>query len=122
MDGRSGHQQQPGKNPSDDTPKRDEVPHGRLSAYSEEPSLATLADALAPQKLNELVDSFRSDLRAQGQGLDANLEGTGPGLKVVLRDEAGSLIRQYTSQEFLRLRTASAIENGNRGKILDQKL
>jgi hypothetical protein len=114
LDGRSSGQQNPGKNPPSDTPKHEK---GSVGSEQEE---ALSPEDVAPQKLNELVDSYRSDLQAQG--LDASVEGVGPGLKVVLRDSSGGLIRQFTSREFLRLRTSSAKENRNRGKILDQKL
>ena len=118
LDGRSGNQYAGKQSPSDASKRENESGFGETSddAGSLELTLSS------QKKFDELVDSYRSDLQAQGQGLEASVEGVGPGLKVVLRDGAGSLIRQFTSQEFLRLRAASAKEIGNRGKILDQKL
>lgn len=74
------------------------------------------------EKLGEAIESFQADEQAQSNGLEAQLEGTGPGLKVVLKDGAGGVIRQFTGQEFIRLREATLKGEPARGKILDRKL
>ena len=48
-------------------------------------------------------------------------EGRGPGLKVILKDSQGGIVRQLSGEEFLRLRQGSSTEPRMRGKILDQK-
>lgn len=64
---------------------------------------------------------FREDAQSVANGLTASTEQDGPGLKVVLKDGSGTVIRQLTGEEFLKLR--EAVEQiATRGKILDQKL
>jgi len=54
-------------------------------------------------------------------GLSATPTGTGPGLKVILKDGSGAVIRQMTGEEFLELRETAKGDGRARGKILDQK-
>lgn len=69
------------------------------------------------KNLSDAVAGFKDDSQAQANGLSATVEGEGPGLKVVLKDGSGGVVRQLTGEEFLRLRQSTV-----RGKILDQKL
>ena len=67
------------------------------------------------------MERFREDSQATVHGLTATAEHDGPGLKVVLKDGNGTIIRQLTGEEFLKLR--EAVEQvAARGKLLDQKL
>lgn len=68
------------------------------------------------------IDAFGSDADAVANGLTATRLGDGPGLRVVLKDQAGTVIRQLTGEEFLKLREAVTGDSASRGKILDQKL
>jgi hypothetical protein len=77
---------------------------------------------LHPERLGKALESFKVDQQAQSNGLEAKIEGTGPGLKVVLKDSAGGVIRQFTGQEFVQLREISSKGGQTRGKILDRKL
>ncbi len=77
---------------------------------------------ITEEEITKAVEAFQSDSNAQANGLCASMSGTGPGLRVVLKDGAGSVVRQLTGEEFLRLRDSSTIEGRIRGKILDQKL
>ena len=52
-------------------------------------------------------------------GLKPEVQGNGPGLRVTLKDGRGAVVRQFTGEEFLRLRDAAT---GSRGKLLDKKL
>lgn len=72
--------------------------------------------------VGQAVQSFKSDTLAQANGLDASMEGNGPGLRVVLKDGTGSVVRQFTGEEFVRLREAASSDGTKRGKILDRKL
>lgn len=74
------------------------------------------------EKLTSAVESFSSDAQAKANGLSASLaENAGPGLKIVLKDISGNVVRQFTGEEFLKLRGTSAGTFPKRGKILDQK-
>ncbi len=74
------------------------------------------------EEISKAVEAFKTDQEAQANGLRASVSGEGPGLRIVLRDGTGSVIRQLTGEEFLRLRDTSTIEGRIRGKLLDQKL
>lgn len=77
--------------------------------------------SFSEQEMAAAVASFQADPQAQASGLSAKAEGDGPGLKVVLKDTAGQVIRQFTGEEFIRLRETVARDQRGRGKILDQK-
>ena len=53
------------------------------------------------------VTAFATELQNQTAGLSASMSGQGPGLKVVLKDGSGAVIRQPTGEEFLKLREAA---------------
>jgi len=73
------------------------------------------------QKVADAMKAFQSDAQAKEAGISASLMGQGPGLKVVLLDGSGVVIRQFTGEEFVKIREAA---NGGKspGKILDRKL
>ena len=71
-------------------------------------------------KFKSAIAEFKTENAAMG--LDASVSGQGPGLKVTLKDVNGSVVRQFTGEEFLKLRQASRRDGTQRGKILDQKL
>jgi uncharacterized FlaG/YvyC family protein len=74
------------------------------------------------ENLEQAVEAFSAEQQVQANGLSASVTGIGPGLKVVLRDEQGSIVRQLTGDEFLKLREAAFGNGPTPGKILDQKL
>jgi uncharacterized protein YlxW (UPF0749 family) len=71
--------------------------------------------------INQAVGAFTVDPQTQASGLSAETEGTGPGLRVTLKDSQGAVVRQFTGEEFLRLREAASKDTHSRGRILDQK-
>ena len=74
------------------------------------------------EKLQGAVDAFIADEQTRANGLSAQLvEGGTPGLRVVLSDGGGRLLRQYTAEEFLKLRDVTRPDGRARGKLLDQK-
>lgn len=73
-------------------------------------------------KVKEALGAFAADSQARVNGLTADKIGSGPGLKVILKDGTGRIIRQMTGEEFIRLREIVSEEGPSRGKILDQKL
>lgn len=74
------------------------------------------------ERINAALDAFGKDAQNQSSGLSVSREGTGPGLRVVLKDVNGDVVRQFTGEEFLKLRASSSQDVKSRGKILDQKL
>ena len=67
------------------------------------------------------IEKFQSDA-IQTSGLKAETLGAGPGLRVVLKDVNGSVVKQFSGGEFVRLRETSTKEgSGKRGRILDKK-
>ena len=75
-----------------------------------------------PEEVKAAVQGFETDAQAQANGLSAATIGVGPGLRVVLKDANGAVLRQFTGEEFLRLRENASQDAGARGKILDRKL
>ena len=73
------------------------------------------------EELRGAVAAFSADSQAQANGLSADvIEGGISGLRVVLKDRQGKVLRQLSGEEFLKMREQVAA--GARGKILDQKL
>jgi hypothetical protein len=71
--------------------------------------------------ITEAIEVFQHDSQAKQQGIAAEVQGQGPGLKVILKDVTGSIIRKFTGEEFLRMR--KSVQDGRiSGKILDQKV
>jgi hypothetical protein len=74
-----------------------------------------------PPTVGAAISQFHTEMDAQANGLNANMTGKGPGLRVVLTDSTGNVVRQFTGEEFLKLREAATQGTGKRGRILDQK-
>ena len=64
------------------------------------------------------LEAFSQDQDLKSKGLSAESLGQGPGLRVVLKDGSGRVVRQLSGEEFLKLREAL----DRRGKLLDQKI
>lgn len=77
---------------------------------------------VSEQEMNTAVAEFRADPQTRESGLTAETEGHGPGLRIVLKDSNGAVVRQLTGEEFMRLRQGVSKDQRSRGKILDQKL
>lgn len=74
-------------------------------------------------KVDEAIQQLQADIDSHSTHLQVDVEGQGPGMKVLLKDKTGATIRQYSGEEFLKLReTAAASGAVNRGKLLDRKL
>jgi uncharacterized FlaG/YvyC family protein len=74
------------------------------------------------QSFEESVESFNNDPQAVASGLSVSAAGSGPGLRVILKDGQGAVIRQISGEEFVKLREEVAKSSSGRGKILDRKL
>jgi hypothetical protein len=66
------------------------------------------------------IETFAGDETNLSHGITASAQGTGPGLKVVLKDASGGVLRAVSGEEFLKLREA-VISGQRSGRILDQK-
>ena len=73
------------------------------------------------ENVQKAIEDFSTNQTNQTHGISATQEGTGPGLKVTLRDSSGGVLRSVSGEEFLKLR--EAINSGSKsGRILDQKV
>ncbi len=100
--------------------KRDERESKESESESEfEKALA--AASVKDGQVSQAVEKFGHEAIAQANGITATAVGKGPGLRVVLKDAGGRVLRQYSGEEFLKLREAAADDTRGRGKILDQK-
>jgi hypothetical protein len=105
-----------------DSPKRErrENPEKKRDE-SEADAEAFARDAEeAAAKVSSAVRSFGQDTDTVANGLSAEVIGRGPGLRVTLKDGRGAVVRQFTGEEFVRLREAAS--GTGRGKLLDKKL
>lgn len=73
------------------------------------------------ETIDAAIEAFQKDPQAVASGLHAVRSGQGPGLRVVLKNGTGAVVRQLSGEEFVKLREATA-SGGPRGKILDRKL
>lgn len=106
--------------PSDsgrDAPKREQP--RKDTPQDESPADGEFSSELAEKKLDTAVEAFAKESSAVSNDLNASVEGQGPGLRVTLKDGYGSMVRQFTGEEFLRLREAAT---GARGRLLDKKI
>jgi hypothetical protein len=88
----------------------------RNSEKEKAPEVLEVSD----EKVGQAIEAFGRDTQAQASGLSAELNGKGPGLRVVLKDGSGAVLRQFTGEEFLKLREAAT--QGRSGRLLDQKI
>ena len=72
------------------------------------------------EEVNEAIDKFSGDETALSHGITAQPYGTGPGLRVLLKDPTGGVLRSVSGEEFLKLREA-ATAGRKSGRLLDQK-
>lgn len=74
------------------------------------------------ETVEKAIDEFAHDEQALSAGITAHATGHGPGLKIILKDGSGGVLRQMTGEEFIKLRDAVHNIAHKSGKILDQKL
>lgn len=77
---------------------------------------------VSDQQVEQAIEGFSLESNDHRHGLVAEASGSGPGLKVLLKDASGGIIRQMTGEEFVKLRQEVAVGSKRPGKILDQKL
>lgn len=105
-----------------DSPKRErkENPEKKKDDSEKDSETFTREEFVAEEKLNSALSDFGQDSGSIQNGLSASAQGYGPGLRVTLKDGSGAIVRQFTGEEFVRLREAAA--GSGRGKLLDKKL
>jgi hypothetical protein len=96
--------------------------HGFSDEHSESFDESESDDTSDSQEIKKAIASFQEDPQTLSNGLNANMETDGPGLKVVLTDKEGLIIRQFSGEEFVKLREAVSSDGPTCGKILDRKL
>jgi len=74
------------------------------------------------EEVSKALESFTLDQQAKESGLSVSMDGKGPGLKVILKDGSGAVIRQLTGEEFVKLRDSVVKDQKSPGKLIDQKL
>lgn len=102
-----------------DAPKREKKREEQPKKEDSESENPAFSSVLNGEAVVTAVDAFSQDSAVVANGLNAAVEGQGPGLRVTLKDGRGAVVRQFTGEEFVRLREAAA---GPRGKLLDKKL
>lgn len=81
---------------------------------------ALVSEEVKDGDVKEAIEAFGSDPLNRGQGISASVQGQGPGLKVVLKDASGGVLRAVSGEEFLKLR--QSLKQGRRsGHIVDEK-
>ncbi len=115
-EGGDGHGAAAGEQGGDRQPQQDQNPD--QSGTSPSKALSPEQERMA---VEQAVSDFQSESKNQQHGLNAALSGNSPGLRVVLSDINGNVIRQFEADEFLRLRASGNSDTRGRGKLLDQK-
>ena len=101
-----------------DQKHHDQTPSEQQAASDQ---AVALNDEQERQAVEKAVSDFQTEAQSQQHGLKASISGNTPGLRVVLSDVNGNVIRQFEGQEFVRLRSSGARDSRGRGKLLDQK-
>lgn len=73
------------------------------------------------EKVQAALRDFNQETSINTAGLSAEIQGRGPGMRVMLKDGSGAFVRVFTGEEFLKLRETAKAEAGNRGRLLDRK-
>jgi hypothetical protein len=88
--------------------------------YAAQTAEAPVEIQVTDETVNAAMLTFQSDQQTRAQGIEAEVQGTGPGLKIVLKDGSGATIRSLSGEEFLKLRDATH-DVRVAGKLFDQK-
>ena len=74
------------------------------------------------EDVRQAIGQFQTQLeRDHLSAVHAEAEGTGPGLRVLLKDSEGKLLKAMTGTEFVKMREHDVVEPPKKGKILDRK-
>lgn len=118
-----GHGQSPGHPGQEDRDAQKQLQAQPEEGSSEQTTLMSVEEQI--QSIEKAIHEFASEAQSQNHGLKASFKQTSagsPGLRVILSDVDGNVIRNFSGDEFLKLRKKGASDNRGRGKLLDQKL
>jgi len=81
---------------------------------------------VSDEQIQKAIELFSHDQQAQQNGLSAAVAGKGPGLRVILKDSEGHVVRALSPTEFVVLQseakvTPTEVTKGV-GKLLDRKV
>jgi hypothetical protein len=87
-------------------------------AESESESVTEVSE----DEVRKAIGVFQTQLeRDHLSAMQAEAEGHGPGLRVLLKDREGKLLKAMTGTEFVKMREQDVVEPPKKGKILDRK-
>lgn len=90
------------------------------NAYEQQHKREEKRQEATEQDLLQAVETYGADPTNLDHGITATPDGQGPGLRVILKDAYGGVLRNVSGDEFLKLR--EAVRSGRKsGRILDQK-
>lgn len=95
-------------------------PHSSENESNTETSSLELE--LSEEMIDQAIQSFMQAPAQQTAGLKVHRVGRGSELTVMIQDINGTIIRQCSGKEFLRLQKNSSKDARVRGRFLDQKL
>ncbi len=101
------------QNPSKRSPEQEQQ-----KQKAESPNVIEVTDEM----IDNAIHAFMVGEASKSSGLSVDRLGQGQGLKVVIKDISGTVIRQCTGGEFIQLQQNSAQDARVRGRFLDQKL
>ena len=111
-----------GDDPHPENPQHHQQNPEKREGEPESGAKASESPLIDEKTIGAAVESVSRDVQALANGLSVEQTGHGPGLRVLLKDREGEVIRKYSGEEFLSLRHFSALDIHARGKILDKKL
>lgn len=77
-------------------------------------------EVVSDEIVQNAISAFSQDEMNKVSGIRAEAEGHGPGLKVILKDASGGMLRAVSGEEFLKLLEA-ATQGQRSGRLLDRK-
>ena len=131
--GREEYRRFSGDSKGGDSKGRENPGHEESPGRSQAPGLRIAVDAFTEEdrlKLTTEVEGFEKESYARALGLSvavvSQLGATSSGLKVVLKDRTGQLLRSMSPTEFLELRKEVSVQPTQpglvqRGRLLDRK-
>ncbi len=74
-----------------------------------------------PEMIDQAIRRFAEDSDQSKAMLSAEATGFGPGLRIVLKNQSGEVVRQLNGREFVAL-SENAASGTHRGRLLDKKI
>jgi uncharacterized FlaG/YvyC family protein len=77
---------------------------------------------VSDENVSHAIEKFSKDEELSQHGIQMSMVGTGPGLKVILRDGSGAVIRQLSGEDFLRLKQLTDKDTHKHSRLLNTKV